>query len=882
MRSRTRFAPIIVFVTVFAFEGYLDNGVASGQDDDRWSDSFTPTNYNVPEGSAGIQKLVSYNGGLYVGGTFNQADGKVVGGIAVWDGAEWQDVADGIHGEILSLVEFQGYLVAGGRFRVSCLPHVVDLASWDGTSWAEIPSGKKVRSVEALASGSDGLYAVAYFDGLPRVGRWDGTNWTFLGEYFVEPFAQGQKVALLADRQTVYAGFYGKRKIGDVQLSAIGRWNGQKWSNMLGGLSVSSCTYGNCGPYTSAIARAPNGEIVVVGKFSSAGSIPSNSFAEWHGSWGGFPTQVRWVADFLLDGPDVYWSGSASDSALGTFLETPHETTHLTSRVASSFVKHGDAVVMGVDFHGLVRQLWPNVEQLGELTSTIGQGLGGRGEAIIVAPDGSVVALGVFGKAGEARTDQLARWDGAHWSPLLSRWSFRGSSRVFAATYLGEQLYVGGKMEQWPGVYYNVARISGKALEHLGNGDVDGTVHALASNEHSVYIGGEFLNAGGRQARHIVEWTGESWQPLGDGVDGSVLAIEVSGDEVVAGGEFTMAGGTTVPAIATWKGGQWLPLGDGLDGVVRTIVRDGNSIFAGGSFRSIKGPSLNNVAVWRDGEWHAFGTGLNGEVQRLAISDAGWLYAAGRFTSAGGKPANYVAAWDGREWHALGSGVNGTCMGVAATEGRVYFTGYFLKAGGRISHYFAEWAEIGSPTVSIRDVTIEAGAGRIDVSWELDPLLSVQGLNVYRSSNGSGWSRLTNSPLPSTAREFVDEEEQPERAYTYELGVVRRNGSEQRVALGQTVTQPLGFSLGQNYPNPFNPFTTIVYTVPRSNHVRIEIFDATGSRVRRLVDDVQDAGTRTVTWDGENEVGQQVAAGVYLYRLTIGSNVASRKMILVK
>lgn len=93
---------------------------------------------------------------------------------------------------------------------------------------------------------------------------------------------------------------------------------------------------------------------------------------------------------------------------------------------------------------------------------------------------------------------------------------------------------------------------------------------------------------------------------------------------------------------------------------------------------------------------------------------------------------------------------------------------------------------------------------------------------------------------------------------------------------------PEGYSLSQNYPNPFNPTTQIDFTVPRTEHVTLEVYNINGQKVRTLLDEAVSAGGHTVTWDATSDSGEQVASGVYLYRLTTGKTSASRKMMLVK
>ncbi len=93
---------------------------------------------------------------------------------------------------------------------------------------------------------------------------------------------------------------------------------------------------------------------------------------------------------------------------------------------------------------------------------------------------------------------------------------------------------------------------------------------------------------------------------------------------------------------------------------------------------------------------------------------------------------------------------------------------------------------------------------------------------------------------------------------------------------------PLAFRLSQNYPNPFNPVTTIGYSVAEKADVRLSIYDVAGRRVRTLISETQLPGGYSVVWDGRNDRGTVVAAGVYFYRLTAGGNTGVRKMIVLR
>jgi aminopeptidase N len=90
------------------------------------------------------------------------------------------------------------------------------------------------------------------------------------------------------------------------------------------------------------------------------------------------------------------------------------------------------------------------------------------------------------------------------------------------------------------------------------------------------------------------------------------------------------------------------------------------------------------------------------------------------------------------------------------------------------------------------------------------------------------------------------------------------------------------FHLAQNFPNPFNPRTTMRFSLSERSMVRLRVYDVTGRLVAIVADRIYPAGAHSVKWDGTNLRGQQVASGIYFCRLQAGSNMATRKMLLLR
>lgn len=102
------------------------------------------------------------------------------------------------------------------------------------------------------------------------------------------------------------------------------------------------------------------------------------------------------------------------------------------------------------------------------------------------------------------------------------------------------------------------------------------------------------------------------------------------------------------------------------------------------------------------------------------------------------------------------------------------------------------------------------------------------------------------------------------------------------VSVDDDPTLPVSFALHQNYPNPFNPVTTIRFDLPMADHIRIDIYNILGKKVRTLVNDYVPAGRQQVLWDSKDDFGRQAASGMYLYRISGERYHATKRMVLLK
>jgi hypothetical protein len=98
---------------------------------------------------------------------------------------------------------------------------------------------------------------------------------------------------------------------------------------------------------------------------------------------------------------------------------------------------------------------------------------------------------------------------------------------------------------------------------------------------------------------------------------------------------------------------------------------------------------------------------------------------------------------------------------------------------------------------------------------------------------------------------------------------------------GESSINPGDFRLLQNYPNPFNPSTVIGYQLTRPSHIRIEIYNVLGRKIKTLLDGFESSGSGQIIWYATDDYNQGVPAGLYIYSLQAGDVRLNRKMLLI-
>ena len=97
----------------------------------------------------------------------------------------------------------------------------------------------------------------------------------------------------------------------------------------------------------------------------------------------------------------------------------------------------------------------------------------------------------------------------------------------------------------------------------------------------------------------------------------------------------------------------------------------------------------------------------------------------------------------------------------------------------------------------------------------------------------------------------------------------------------EAASLPTNYALHPSFPNPFRDATTIPYDLPEPTPVTITIYNVLGAEVSRLVEQMQAAGRQHVVWNGRDETGRGVGAGVYFVRMRAGKAAWTRKLIVL-
>ena len=453
---------------------------------------------------AGVQAIAAFDDGggggphVFAGGTFDTAGSVPASYLGEWDGVDWAagGVArdSGLNGSVRALTVFDDgrgggpALVVGGGFTAAGQLAVNHVAQWDGSSWSALGAGID-GTIYCFAVYDDGLgggpalYAGGQFLALNHLARWNGATWESVGggtDFNVrdlEVFDDG-----LGGGPALYAAGDFSSAGGVSGTQNIAKWNGLTWSTLSGtGMSGGYCFPEYCDVWTDTLAVFDDG----------TGGGPALFVGGLFSSAGGVPASRI-----------AKWDGQTW-SALGSGLPTGYTL----------------------------------VDDLAVFDDGNGDGP-------------ALYATGNFSSVGGVPASQIARWNGSNWSALGSGVNSE-DARCLAVfddgTGSGASLFVGGVSVSAGGVPVNgIARWDGATWSGLDDG-VDDWVGVMAaadlpgSDGPALYVGGQFLDAGGAGDSFLGRWAGCPVEPSPWHFEGYALA-GVAGPPLLAGSGTLVAG----------------------------------------------------------------------------------------------------------------------------------------------------------------------------------------------------------------------------------------------------------------------------------------------------------------------------------------------------
>ena len=254
---------------------------------------------------------------VYVGGDFTSIGGVNANRIARWDGHRWTALGSGLDDGIVQAIAVSGSdLYVGGTFTTAGGVRVNRIAKWDGRRWSPLGGGISgcansycSPTVYAIAVDAGNIYVGGQFARADKVSangiaRWNGSSWASLATGVHSGPRDGLVRALVVHGKDVYAG--GQFTTADeVTAYNIARWDGNNWSALGEGIRGDRervQAIGICGS-----------DVYAIGAFTTAGGAAAHNFARWNGGgWSAPEIQAeKDVWAIAVSGNDIYLSGTS-------------------------------------------------------------------------------------------------------------------------------------------------------------------------------------------------------------------------------------------------------------------------------------------------------------------------------------------------------------------------------------------------------------------------------------------------------------------------------------------------------------------------------------------------------------------------------------------
>jgi len=297
----------------------------------------------------------------------------------------------------------------------------------------------------------------------------------------------------------------------------------------------------------------------------------------------------------------------------------------------------------------------------------------------------------------------------------------------------------------------------------------------------------------------------------------------------------------------------------------------------------ISGAPITNLSITLDEGWNLI-SGISLEVPVENITDPDGIIVPGTFYGFEGSYVNTSTLIPGKGYWVNALSASEVTIGSSLSKSRPEFDDLTIGANelriNSLSLYFGvkisdkdklSYRLPPKPPDGIFDIRFKNDRKLVNDYGEIEVINTTETLTIAYNIN-LNTSEHYNWVLTSTRGE----------EYLMEGSGVIKVPSAKRFTLELKAVVPATIALHQNFPNPFNPITILKYDIPSDALVTLSIYDMLGREVTKLVNTTQEAGFKSVQWDGTNSIGRSVSAGVYLYHIQVGEFIQMRKMVLLK
>lgn len=600
---------------------------------------------------------------------------------------------------VLTLEGAGDELYAGGTFEYMYGVRANGIAVWRDRNWYPIDDGSAVGVdgfVYAIAVHGTKVYVGGEFSsagGVPahNIAVWDRTTrtWSALGSGITGegPTAPFVSAIVVREGEVLVGGRFSSA--GGVPAQSVARWNGSSWSPLAQGIDG-----------TVSALQWFRGNLYAGGSFSKAGTVTSNGIAYWDGSaWNGMDGGVDGFVNVL----EIYTSPYDTSLAVGG------DFTMDEGRIRNLVFWEGDQWQFRPS---QAEEEPPYVQVYGEIRELrmIGTQMFVGGAFNSVSPIGT-------GSVGNTYSNiaYLDEWywespSGGAWIPIWHspRGGLNGSVNAIAP--VGDELFVAGDFTRTVDRSQQADHIAIWSLadfswEWSGNPTPLAPTNDLVLHNDTLYAAGSFTSQEVGLfdvTNFLVRLTTFGWRTIPGLIQGTGFSLTSSDDQVVVGGTIISSDERVSVNVTRWNSDskQWMPLtpGSGVASLQRlsfvtAVTSAGENVYIGGQFDIADTMTVSNVTCWNreTGAWTKLGDGLNGTVHALVTDENGTVYAGGTFSGSGNKPIAHVARWSGTEWEPLGEGIDGNVFTLLYNDGVLYAGGEFDSAGGVEAANVARW-----------------------------------------------------------------------------------------------------------------------------------------------------------------------------------------------